>query len=90
VARQLYSARYELPSPRCRHVIRPGRPRTMVSSHASYADAPPSHAFASTWVCGREACIEDAKAWVWASTHQEPVITRKDHPSDDTPAAPAD
>lgn len=67
--------RYDLPSPKCHHVIRPTRSRALVSSHASYTAARDAgEAFASTWVCARPDCVEDAKAWVYASTHQEPVV----------------
>ena len=66
-------SRYRLPDPRCRHV----RQTVAVSSHDDLlAAARTGEPMASTLVCNREACIEDAKAWVWASTHRQPVVKR--------------
>ena len=53
-------SRYELPDPKCSHV-----PKGRVTAGALDADSP----HASTYVCERPACIEDAKAWAYASTH---------------------
>lgn len=70
------SGRYELPGPRCRHVRRPGT-GTLVSSHDLGQPVPRDEPLASTWVCGREACVEDAKEWVYASTHRTPLETSR-------------
>lgn len=54
--------RYDLPDPKCRHK-RKGRVisgETKVGAHAA------------TSVCDRFECIEDAKAWAWATTHIQP------------------
>jgi hypothetical protein len=56
-------SRYDLPDPKCRHK-RKGR--------VTAGSAEPGHAHAATSVCDRPACIEDAKEWARASTHQEP------------------
>lgn len=66
--------RYRLPEPKCRHVML----STMVSSHDDLvAVAKAGDPMASVLVCDRDSCIEDAKAWVWASTHREPIVKRK-------------
>ena len=58
-------SRYDLPDPKCRHAKKAVR----VTSGDLYGDT-----HASVWVCDREDCIEDAKAWAFASTHLEPVL----------------
>ena len=52
------SGRYRLPDPKCQHV-----PKNRVSAGA-ISRGP----HASTYVCDRPACIEDAKEWARAST----------------------
>lgn len=52
-------SRYDIPDPKCSH-----KPKGRVSG-GDLAEAG-----ASTYVCDRPACIEDAKEWVWASCHQ--------------------
>lgn len=73
--------RYDLPSPKCKHAGRTGPSAVRVTSHndlagALVADEP----LASVWVCDREPCIEDAKEWVVASTHREPLVYPKVKP----------
>ena len=54
------SDRYRLPDPLCEH-----KPKGRVTAgDLSSADG----VHASTYVCDRPACIEDAKAWARAST----------------------
>lgn len=62
-------SRYDLPGPKCKHVRQRGQ-GVRVASHEFYpgTDEP----FASAWVCARTACVDDAKEWVWASTHRTP------------------
>lgn len=52
--------RYRIANPRCTHVrkgiVRAGDP------HGVYA---------STQVCDRDECIEDAKQWAYAQTHEQ-------------------
>lgn len=60
------SGRYRLPAPKCKHV-----PRGRV-----FAGDPENGPSASTYVCDRPACIEDAKEWAWAMTHQPAVAVR--------------
>jgi hypothetical protein len=50
-------SRYDLPGPRCDH-----SPTGRVSAGG------PDSAHASTYVCAREACIDDAKEWAQAVT----------------------
>lgn len=57
--------RYELPDPKCNH-----RPVNRVTAGVLGGTGPQ----ASTYVCDREACIEDAKAWAYASTHLVPEV----------------
>ena len=64
-------SRYSLPDPRCDHA-----PTQRVTS-GDLGD--PSGVHASTYVCGRPACVEDAKAWAFASTHVEPVVAPLRH-----------
>lgn len=56
--------RYDLPLPKCRHK-RKGR--------VEAGSLDPKHAHAAASVCDRPACIEDAMAWAYASTHLQPV-----------------
>lgn len=63
------NARYRLPDPMCKH-----SPRKRVS-----AGDPKEVPHASTYVCDREPCIEDAKAWARASTHLEPTVVPLPH-----------
>lgn len=63
--------RYRIPDPKCNHVR-----RGLVSA------GDPHGVYASTQVCDRTECIEDAIAWVRASTHLDPVHRP------DKPAAP--
>lgn len=66
--------RYDLPDPKCRHA----QHAVMVSSHEDLVAASKTdEAMCSVWVCHREACIEDAKQWVYANTHRTPVLKRK-------------
>ena len=62
-------SRYRLPDPKCRH-----RPKLRVSSHenlqAGFESGDP---FASTLVCDRDGCVDDAKQWLWASTYRPDV-----------------
>jgi hypothetical protein len=62
-------SRYDPPQPKCRHIA-----TVRVSSHedllAGYADGDP---IASTLSCQRPGCLDDAKAWLWASTHRPAV-----------------
>lgn len=58
------NTRYRLPDPTCRH-----SPRKRVG-----AGDPKEGPHASTYVCDRGPCIEDAKEWVRASTHLEPTV----------------
>ena len=51
-------SRYDLPDPKCRHK------RKGIVKAGSWEGAHASHA-----VCDRDDCIEDAKAWAYASTH---------------------
>ena len=60
-------SRYELPDPKCNHV--------RLTVRVTSGDASGPHA--SVWVCEREACIEDAKAWAYANTHVTPTVFRK-------------
>ena len=63
-------SRYDLPNPKCRHV-----PKVRVSSHEDLVEANRAkEAHASTLVCDRPACIEDAKEWVAASAHRDAVV----------------
>ena len=59
-------ARYDLPDPKCHH-----RPTQRVTS-GNLDD--PNGTHASTYVCDRPGCVEDAKAWAFASSHIEPVV----------------
>lgn len=70
--------RYDLPGPKCRHVIRKGKPATLVSSQPPDRPFDPDVAHASAWVCQREECVKDAEAWVWASTHRKVYTTKRD------------
>lgn len=63
-----YNLRYRVPDPLCRHA-RKGR----------VAAGDPDGAYASTSVCDREECIEDAKAWAFAVA-REPAIHIPDPP----------
>ena len=62
--------RYQLPDPLCRH-----KATRRVSSHldleAGYESDEP---FASTHVCDREMCLEDAKEWLRASTRRDAIF----------------
>ena len=58
--------RYRFPDPLCSH-------KPTQRAHAGTHGETPH---ASTYVCDRETCIEDAKAWVRATTHLEPTLTR--------------
>jgi hypothetical protein len=62
-------SRYDLPDPTCRH-----KPTRRVSSHedlrAGYESGEP---FASTHVCDRDDCLNDAMLWLWASTRRPDV-----------------
>ena len=62
-------SRYTLPDPKCRH-----KATRRVSSHldlqAGYESNEP---FASTHVCDREPCLDDAKEWLRASTRRDAV-----------------
>lgn len=55
--------------PKCRHV-----PKVRVSSHENlqtgYGSDEP---FASTYCCDREACLDDAKEWLLATTRRSSV-----------------
>lgn len=62
------SDRYRLPDPKCNHAT-----RTVRVTSGSFDGA-----HASTWVCDRETCVEDAKAWAFASTHIEPTLFVKE------------
>lgn len=62
------SSRYDLPDPKCRHA------RLSVRVTSGSFDG--SHA--SVLVCDRAACIEDAKAWAFASTQIQPTVTVRD------------
>lgn len=53
------SSRYRLPDPKCSHA-----PKGRVSA------GDPKGANASTYVCDRPECIEDAKAWAEATCHE--------------------
>lgn len=55
-------SRYDLPEPKCKHK-RKGR--VMAGAFDG--------AHASTYVCDRPECIEDAMAWAWATTHLQPT-----------------
>lgn len=64
------SDRHRLPNPKCRHV-----PKVRISSHEDLEAARRSNeAHASTLVCDRPGCIEDAKEWVAASAHRDAVV----------------
>lgn len=52
------SDRYNSPDPKCQHVERAGR----------VVAGSPEGPHASTWVCSRPACIEDATEWAEAMT----------------------
>ena len=52
--------RYDLPDPKCRHVAHEVR----------VFAGDPEGAYASTWVCARIECIEDAKEWAEAQVRQ--------------------
>lgn len=56
-------SRYQLPNPLCRH-----KPKGFVSA-GKREDGP----FASTMVCDREACVQDAQEWAAAKTLQVPT-----------------
>ena len=58
--------RYRLPDPKCRHAR-----KGLVSA------GEPTGAYASTQVCDRPACIEDANAWATAVV-REPARHRPD------------
>lgn len=67
--------RYDLPDPLCNHAV--SKRTVRVSSHADSMDALRDAApLASVWVCEREACVEDAEAWVAASTRRAAVVIR--------------
>lgn len=53
--------RYDLPDPKCEH-----KPTGRVEAGDSK-----SGPHASTYVCDRPACVEDAKEWARATTHLE-------------------
>jgi hypothetical protein len=63
--------RYDLPDPLCTHV-----PSVRVSSHEDLSEGLRSTTapFASTYCCVRQACQEDAKKWVQASTKRSAVF----------------
>lgn len=69
-------SRYELPDPKCTHAKR--------SVRVTSGDLNGTGPHASTWVCDRDACIEDAKEWAYANSHIEPMLFYKDG----DPAAP--
>jgi hypothetical protein len=54
--------------PRCNHKVRTG----YVTNQPDGYDKTRAHA--STMVCSREVCIEDAKRWVKAVTQEEGVL----------------
>lgn len=55
--------RYDLPDPKCTHK------RKGIVKAGDYAGV-----HASTYVCDRPECIEDAKQWAWATCHLEAVF----------------
>lgn len=65
--------RYRLPDPKCNHA-----PKGRVSA------GEPDGAYASTYVCDRPACIEDAKEWAEAQVrqpaHHTPMRVRQAKP----------
>lgn len=67
------SDRYRYPDPKCRH-----KRKGLV-----FAGGGEGEAHASTQVCDRPECIEDAKAWVRAETRLEPT-----HKPDPQPKPP--
>lgn len=62
-------SRYDPPDPKCHHV-----PAGRVT--AGSLDGP----HASTYVCDRPACIEDAKEWAYSLTHMTAVFIPKGQP----------
>ena len=67
--------RYTVPDPTCKHAR-----KGVVTNQPDEYDQERPHA--STAVCDREECIEDAKAWVWAITREAATHLRD---SDRTP-----
>ncbi len=63
--------RYDLPDPKCSH-----RTQTMrVSSHYDLsAAAKAGEPMASTYCCERQACLDDAREWVRASTRRQAIL----------------
>lgn len=62
-------SRYTLPDPKCRHVA-----TVRISSHLDLqAGWESDEPCASTHCCDREACQEDAKEWLRASTRRSVV-----------------
>lgn len=70
------SDRYRLPDPKCKHA-----PKGRV-----YA-GDPDGAYASTYVCDRPACIDDAKAWAEAEMREpaQHVLLPRRKPQDSEP-----
>lgn len=59
-------SRYSLRDPKCRH-----KATRRVSSHVDLqAGFESDEPFASTHVCDRAECLEDAKEWLFASTRR--------------------
>jgi hypothetical protein len=59
------SDRYRLPDPKCRHTW---------TQRVEAGEIEGGGPYASTYVCDREACVQDAKAWAHASTHAKPRV----------------
>jgi hypothetical protein len=63
-------SRYQIPDPKCHH-----KATVRVSSHADLAAAAKTREpMASTYCCDREACQDDAKEWLQASTRRDAAV----------------
>ncbi len=64
--------RYDIPGPKCQHVVFPDRPRTFIEA-GNRKTGP----HAATVVCYRAKCITDAIEWAYKMTHRKVYVTTK-------------